>query len=165
LVFVQYQITTAQVERMVVKYSKAHEARGAKVVTVFPAVAWRHPDITEGAILVSPPQGDMKSLGLAEKYIVTSIRDRVIKDAATFKKVAEEEITALKDKIGGGNLKLLVKTGDSTLVEFNERVAGKMKAAPVRPRTGGSTGPRRGGDQGVNYWGNRKGPARENAWD
>ena len=163
LVFVEYRVQPAQIERLIEKYSKADEARGATVVTVFPAVAWRHPDVTEGAVLVKPPQGDMKALGLAEKYIVTSIRDRVIKDAATFKKVAEEEITALKEKVGGGNLKLLVKTGDSTLVEFNERVAGKVKSVPVQVRPAGGTRPT--GDQGVNYWGNRKGPARDNPWD
>ncbi|MBT8495182.1 MAG: hypothetical protein KJO07_19205, partial [Deltaproteobacteria bacterium] len=61
-------------------------------------------------------------------------------------------------------LKLMVKTGDTTLVEFNKPVAGKVKA-PVRPgRPTGGTRPS-GGSGAINHWRQGGGGSRENPWD
>jgi len=160
-VFVQYQLPPDAVERLVGLYSKTVEARGATAVTYFPAVGWRYPEIAEGAVITDLKQGDLASFGLAKKYVVTSIQDRVVKDAAGFQRIADEVMTQLKDD--GGNLKLMVKTGDTTMVEFNKPVAGKIKEPvhQVRPSTG-ATRPTTG--SGINHW-RQGGGNRENPWD
>jgi hypothetical protein len=165
LVFVQYQLPPDAVGRLVDVYSKKATASGATAVTYFPAVGWRYPDIAEGAIITKLDKGgDLASFGLAKKYVVTSIQDRVVKDAGNFKRIADEVMNQLKED--GGNLKLMVKTGDTTLVEFNKPVAGKVKTPvrPVRPSGGGRTRPSGGG--AINHWRQGGGSgSRENPWD
>ncbi|MBT8493933.1 MAG: hypothetical protein KJO07_12845, partial [Deltaproteobacteria bacterium] len=97
LVFVQYKLPADAVARLVGVYNKNSSARGATAVTYFPAIGWRYPDITEGAVITKLDKGgDLASFGLARKYVVTSIQDRVVKDAAGFKRIADEVMAQLK---------------------------------------------------------------------
>jgi ABC-type transporter Mla MlaB component len=139
LVFIQYKLGDDQVKRLVDKYSTMHEAAGAAAVTVFPGIAWRYPDIVTGAVIADLRDGDLRAIGVAEQYIITMIQDKVVKDAAAFARIVNEEVERLKES--GGNLKLKVKTGDTPQVEFNQPIQRKVVD---RPDTGGGS---RGGDR------------------
>lgn len=118
--FVQYRVSPDNVARLVDHYGKPEQVLGASVVTVFPGIAWRYRDITTGAVITKLGAGDLTNFGLAEKYIVTSIQDRQIKDAKAFAQIATEEFERKKKE--GGALKLIVKTGDTPPLEYNKPI-------------------------------------------
>jgi anti-anti-sigma regulatory factor len=157
LAFAKVDLTVAQSKRLAQLYSTPVEVRGAKVVTVFPGVAWRFPDTLAGAMLLELDSGGLRSIGLTDRYIVTAVQDRVIDTADAFSTTLDQELDKLKS---GGSIKLAVKTGDTMPVEFSHPVQ-----AIVRPSSGESRGGRsRGGsnerDVLLNTW-DRVGGSRD----
>ncbi len=152
LAFVQYQLPKEQVERLLETYSKQHDALGASATTVFPGIAWRFGDIHTGALLTNLDSGDLKAIGLAEGYIITSVQDRQIRDGASFAQMIGQELERLKQD--GGNLKLMIKTGDGPQVEFNRPVQRIITEQPVRggTRSRGSRGDTPAVNGSINTW-------------
>jgi anti-anti-sigma regulatory factor len=164
LVFVRYSLSADATKKLVERYSAPSEAEGARALTVFPAVAWRYPDITEGAIIVATtPNGVIGQIGLQPQYIVLRVRDRQIGDAGAFATVAKEEIALLKSKAGGGDVGIEVKRDDGPLVKFSATIQGDVVTRTGDPvRSGGGTrgGGTRGGSPGgggINIWDRTRG--------
>jgi anti-anti-sigma regulatory factor len=160
LMFVQFRVSPDNVERLVDHYGKAEEVLGASAVTVFPGIAWRYRDVISGAVISKIAAGDLTNFGLAERYIVTSIQDRQIKDAKAFANIANEEWERKKNE--GGALKLIVKTGDTPPLEYNKPIH-KVDRGGGR---GGSRGGGRGGSRGgstpnINRWDQAGGGSRD----
>lgn len=161
LVFTRYAVPAKTVDRLVDNYGEPEEVLGAKAVTVFPGIAWRFPDISTGAVVTTLSDGDLKAIGLAEKYIVTHVQDRQIKDAKTFAEIIGEEVARKKQE--GGNLKLIVKTGDTLPVEFNKPIPKKITDTPRSPSRGG--GVRQPVYNPMNIWDKTGGGKRGNRDD
>ncbi len=141
LMFVQYRVSADNVERLVDHYGKPEEVLGAKAVTLFPGISWRYDKMTSGAVITSLSQGDLANFGLAEKYIVTHIQGRAIKDAKAFAALATEEFERKKKE--GGALELVVKTGDTPPLTYNKPIPKIIRENPRGPRgPRGPTGPR-----------------------
>lgn len=153
LIFVEYAVAADSVKRLVDTYSMKHEALGATAVTVFPGIGWRYPDVETGAAIIKLDMGDLKSIGLAEEYVVLEVQNRQIKDAATFARVVTDEVTRLKAE--GGNIDMMVKTGDTAPRKFNTPV---QRAVTDRPSSSGGSGRPSGSSGGtrptgsVNTW-------------
>jgi hypothetical protein len=165
LMLVQYVVSPDNVSRLVDNYAKPSTALGATAVTVFPGIAWRYPEITTGAVVTALGEGSLKTIGLAEQYIVTHVQDRQIADAEAFAAIITEEVTRkIKE---GGNLKLIVKTGDTLPVEFNQPIPKKVEGETRPAGRGGGRGGTRPPSGPFNTWqeagGGRGG--RDNPYD
>ncbi|MBI4511264.1 MAG: hypothetical protein HY698_16645 [Deltaproteobacteria bacterium] len=150
LVFTQFKLTPDALKTLIARYSTPAEALGAKVQTLFPGIAWRYPDVSEGVILVSLGSGPLNGIGLVPQYVILSAQDRQVKDAADFATKTSEEHERLKKE--GGNLKLVVKAGDGPPEDFRLRVARTTPDPSTSgPSRSGSDGTRPGGS-GINIW-------------
>jgi anti-anti-sigma regulatory factor len=153
LSFVRYTIGADQVKAMINQYKTSKEAMGLKVVSVFPGIAWRYPEIQTGAVIIDVSSGELATTGLTKEYIVTSVQDRQIKDADAFSEIAPDEVKRLKKE--GGSLKLVVKTGDLQGSSDFKIPFAKIVKTPknTRPRGGSRGGSRpRGNSGGINTW-------------
>ncbi len=103
LVFVRYDVSLDALKALVEKYSAATQVSGNTTMTAFPALAWRYPDFTGGAMLttVSRP---FATGGVTPQSIVMAIGDQRVVDAISFAKHVEAWTS--------GALKLTVKTGE-----------------------------------------------------
>ncbi len=110
LVFVQYKVDGDLMKRLVERYSTVEKALGASVVTVFPGVAWRYPNVDQGAIIVGLDTGKLRDSGLGTEAIVQEIQERPVKDAQAFSRLLDDAVKLLTER--GGQLKLKLKTGD-----------------------------------------------------
>jgi hypothetical protein len=153
LVFVRFTFNTDTVGKLVERYSTPVEAEGAKVLTVFPAVAWRFPEIRDGAVIVAlTPKGAVGQIGLLPQYVVLSVKNQQVADADAFAAVIKESITGLKANPAGGDLPIEVKRDDGPSVRFSARIQGdEIRATqPVIIRDRGSRP--RGSGGGMNVW-------------
>jgi anti-anti-sigma regulatory factor len=148
LVYVQYSLNKDQVDKLISLYSTPAQALGAKVLTVFPGLAWRYPDVSEGAILVALGEGPVRARGVPVQGVVLSVRDRQVRDAATFASVLVQE-TQLLEK-DGGSVRLVIKDSDGSPREFNLPIARAGGDASGGSRGGGGFQRPAGG--GVNIW-------------
>ena len=166
LVFVKYSFSPDVTKKLVERYSRPVLAEGARVLTVFPAVAWRFPEVTNGAVIVATtPEGAVGQIGLQPQYVVLMVKNQVIADADSFAAAIQESIAALKANPTGGDLPIDVKRDDGPPVRFAARVQNDTirSAPPVQVDRGGRTG--RGGTGprgGVNVWQNTGGGGRDN---
>jgi ABC-type transporter Mla MlaB component len=150
LAFAQLAIAKTELAKLVESYSQPAAALGATVVGAFPLVAWRHPGVERGAIVVALAPGPLKTLGLAEQHVVLSIAGRDVADATSFARLATDEHASLAGR--GGTLRLEVQTGDTTPREFALTVPAPAPADPKRPPRNGK-GPREPNPTGgVNVW-------------
>jgi anti-anti-sigma regulatory factor len=168
LVFVRFSFSPDLTKKLVERYSVPVLAEGARVLTVFPAVAWRFPEVMNGAVIVATtPEGAVGQIGLQPQYVVQMVKNQVIADADSFAAAIKESIAALKANPNGGDLPIDVKRDDGPPVRFAARVQGDSirSAPPVQidrgSRGGKSTGPR----GGVNVWQNTGGGGRDNPED
>ena len=164
LVFIKYDITGDQLDKLIEVYSRPATAGGAQVMTAFPGIAWRYSDVATGAVITEIGDGLLKDMGLAEQYIVLSVQDRVIKDAPSFARIVSDEIGQLRRL--GGELKLQVKTGDNLPMEFNRPVtkSGEEATTPdsTPPRNGNGNGGKDSLPGPVNTWDRVGGEERNN---
>jgi len=164
LVFVRYEFSNDIMKKLTERYATAVESEGAKVLTVFPAVAWRFPEIRDGAVIVATtPTGAVGQIGLQPQYVVLSVKNQQIADAGAFGSVMTEAMTGLKALASGGDLPVEVKRDDGPPVRFSARIQGdEIKSGkPVIIRTGGKGG-RPGPGGGMNVWENAGGGGRDN---
>lgn len=137
LVFVKYDLTKDQLDRLVDRYSTKAEAGGAQAVTMYPGVAWRHDNATQGAIVVGLAEGRLRDSGLPPDAIILEVQERPVKDAPAFARLLGGEVEELKKKGGALKLKLMADIGGG---DFS--ISFSKKAEPVR------TGPTRTGPRG-----------------
>lgn len=106
LVFVRYDVTLDAVKSLVDKYSAATPVLGSAAMTAFPALAWRYPDFTGGAMLsrVGHPMSDA---GIAPQNVVTAVGEHRVVDATSFARRVDESKQSTED------VKLTVKAGDA----------------------------------------------------
>lgn len=164
LVFIKYDVTGDQLDQLIELYSRPSQAGGAEVMTAFPGIAWRYPDIATGAVITEISDGMLKDMGLTEQYIVLSIQDRVVKDAPSFARILDDELGQLRRL--GGELQIQVKTGDNLPMEFNRPVTKKGgdgaqsdAQSSRRDKDGGAKDPLPGP---VNTWDRVGGEDRDN---
>ena len=72
LVFVRFDVSLSAMKSLMIGYSDLVDAGGSKVVTMFPAIAWKAPAATGGA-LVLKAGGALAKLGVSELSVVTGI--------------------------------------------------------------------------------------------
>jgi anti-anti-sigma regulatory factor len=153
--FASFSLQPAEVKRLVDGYKTPSEALGAKAVTVFPQLAWRYPEVTRGAVLVSVDEGLLQKAGLAASYVVLEIGGRDVVDAAAFASLSGEEMTRLKAT--GGTLAVEVQAGDGDPKSFATPVTA-IKAVdptgrdPGGREPGGRNSSGSGGTGNVNVW-------------
>jgi anti-anti-sigma regulatory factor len=170
LVFVKYEFSPQAAKQLAELYSTAQEGEGAKVVTLFPAVAWRFPDMIDGGagIVAIDPNKVMGRMGLQAQYIVLTVNGRKIKDAGDFVATIKSEVETLKQKQGGGDVKIEIKRDDSGTTLYSSRIEGESvvnSGQQLIRRPGGSSGGRPGpGGGGMNVWG-QTGGGRDNPND
>ena len=150
LAFAQLAIAKTELAKLVESYTQPAKALGATVVSAFPLVAWRHPGVERGAIVVALAPGPLQTLGLAEQHVVLSITGRDVADATSFARLATDEHATVTAR--GGTLRLEVQTADSTPREF-------ALTLPAPPPVDGKKPPRNGKNPrdpnptgGVNVW-------------
>ncbi len=153
--FASYTLQPAEVKRLVDGYKTPTEVLGAKAMTVFPQLAWRYPELSRGAVLVSVDKGALRDLGLAPSYVVLEVGGRDVADATAFAQLANEEMTRLK--LAGGTLAIEVQAGDGDPKSF---------AAPIKSDKVDTGGRDTGGrDTGGRDTGGRTGTGNVNVWD
>jgi hypothetical protein len=147
-----YRVAKTEFKWLVEQFSKREEALSAFAVTLFPGMGWRY-NQPHGAVIVGMnPDSPLKYVGVLPGDILLSAQDRVIKDAASFRRVLDQEYTDLQRE--GGAMVLAIKRGDGPVVKHRLRVA-KKKATPVagkRPHrpVGSGTGGKR--PPAANIW-------------
>jgi anti-anti-sigma regulatory factor len=146
LAFAQVALGQAELARLIELYTQHAGALGATAVAMFPLIAWRHPRLDRGAVIVALASGPLQDLGLAEQYIVLGVAGRDVGDAAAFAKLAEDEHAALAER--GGTLRLKVQAGDGAPREFTTEIR------PTRPELApsGNRRSRPATGNGVNVW-------------
>jgi anti-anti-sigma regulatory factor len=134
--FARVELSAADAKRLNGRMSPPSHALGATVVDLQPELGWRFPKLEHGAIVTKLQLGPLQELGLAEHYIVLAIDGHDVTDAASFTKLANDEIAQLLAT--GGTLRILVQgdTGDPR--EFSSTIPGPPQARgpAVRPRPG-----------------------------
>jgi hypothetical protein len=143
LVVVRYTFPTNATKQLTALYSTPVEAEGAKVVTAFPAVAWRFPDVVDGAIVVATnSEQTFGRMGLAPQYVILSVNGRKVGDAGAFAETAKSEVETLKQK--SGDLRIEVKRDDGPSVMYSSRIEGESvtnKPQVIIRTTGGGDRP------------------------
>jgi anti-anti-sigma regulatory factor len=145
--FVRFEVAEAVVAAIRAAYTDAAAALGARAVTLFPGMAWRHPGLRAGALLVAAEPGPLRDAGLAAGDIVLEVEGRPVASGRAFAEATEEARRRLE--AAGGAIRLLVKSGDGEPRVFTVTVPRAVRERP-RERIGGSTPAPAGG--GVNVW-------------
>ena len=109
LVFVRYDISLSSMKSLMISYSDVIDAGGgAKVVTMFPSIAWEMPETSGGALVVKSG-GDLAKLGVPENALVTSVDGTAVK-------TAPDMVARLKK--AGRSAKLTVVMPDGTVKQI-----------------------------------------------
>jgi len=161
LAFAQVAIGATELARLVEGYAQPATALGATVVGAFPLIAWRHPRVERGAVIIGLAAGPLRDLGLAEQYVVLGVDGRDVGDAAGFAKLADDEYAGLVER--GGTLRLKVQIADGAPREYASAI---KPARPDEPVGNGVKRPHAPtpGAGGVNVWdkfGGSKGSGRD----
>lgn len=144
LFMIRYDLSADEIERLLERYSTTRGLLGGTVATVYPGIAWRYSAVQGGVVIVALGDGELKSTGLSERYIILAVQEREIKDADAFENILSDELQRLGRD--GGQLRLRVKTGDGEPIDFTLPVAKSVDdGIPVPPSTGRLPGP-------VNTW-------------
>ena len=114
LAFAQIQISGEIVERMVETFSKPVDALDARMVTAFPSLAWRYPEMRGGVAVIDIDDGIMKESGIEEGQIITAVQGRPVKDAPAFLQVLDYQLKTLAQESGDLDLTVL---GDNGVAE------------------------------------------------
>lgn len=81
LVFVRYDLSAEGLEALMQEYSSPIDVLGSKIVTMFPGLVWRHPDIKQGA-LVLDPGGRLKSFGAGAGDLIVAVNGEPVRNSA-----------------------------------------------------------------------------------
>jgi anti-anti-sigma regulatory factor len=167
IAFAQVALGPTELARLVDAYTQQTTALGASVVGAFPLVAWSHPNVERGAIVVSLASGPLQNIGIGEQYIILGIDGRDVTDAGSYAKLATDEYQELQAH--GGTLRLKVQTTDPAPREFSASIKGPVvEPTPTNGRRlpiGPGPGPRDPSESGgVNVWdrfGGNRGSGRD----
>lgn len=108
VVFVRYDLGSEGLRALVNEYTITLDVQGTKVVTVFPGLVWRYPDVEQGVVAIAVG-GRLKSLGLQPGDIVTAVGGKPVRNSADF---------AAKLGKDSGSPVLSVKTKDGASKEL-----------------------------------------------
>jgi anti-anti-sigma regulatory factor len=110
VVFVKIDPGAREVQALGERWEAARDVLGARAVTAYPGLAWRWPDVTEGAFLDGVGPGPLRDVGVSPHDVVLDVDGKRVPTADAFAAEIDAEIPRLKRE--GGALKLLVQTGD-----------------------------------------------------
>ncbi len=80
LVFARFDVSMDALRRLVGRYRDPVEVRGTRALTAFPSLAWNHPGLSGGAIVIEAG-GALARLGVQAGDIITSVGDAPIREA------------------------------------------------------------------------------------
>ncbi len=136
------------------RYISAEEALGTRVLTYFPSLGWRF-DAVEGVVAVAVAQDSpLRLAGVQEGDLLLTTLDRVIHDAAAFKRQVDEESRKLA--ASGGVLTIQVKRGQGAPFETRMRIDPQGTATAVSTHHSSS---------GEHHTAKPKNGVRGNIWD
>jgi anti-anti-sigma regulatory factor len=81
LVFVRFDLTPDRLKALIREYAETVDAAGSKVVTFFPGMAWRYPDVKQG-VLVLDARGRLRSLGVQDGDIVVALDGQPVRNSS-----------------------------------------------------------------------------------
>lgn len=84
LAFVRYDVSLDEMRALVNRYSEKFEVLGAKVMTVFPGLAWINPTLKSGAFVVSVAEGPLDKLGVGESDSVVAFAGQPVRSGDAF---------------------------------------------------------------------------------
>jgi len=138
LVAVKYVVDQNQLTRILDAYTQRHTALGCTVVTMFPALAWSHPEVTHGVLAISVVDGKLAKAGLQEGDIVQDVRDRRVELAADFERILAEEIEDVSEQGGVITFSVVGKGGVrrqiGVLIEATQTQEPRRRRAPKREK-------------------------------
>ncbi len=107
LVFVRYDVSLDSIKALVERFSTRVEVGDSAAITVFPGLAWRHPQIQGGAMIVRVGAALHKA-GVKEQSIVTAVGGEATRDAVhlgeRLKKSAKASLTLMLSPAENGAL-------------------------------------------------------------
>ncbi len=164
--FVQLSMFKDTIAKLSAHYNKQVKTLGGTFIPMFPLVGWRYP-IDHGSVVFSLDTGPLKDIGLAERYIITSVDGRDPPSVDDFAKIATDTYTKLSDR--GGTFRMDVQAGDGGKREFTAELKGANEGMIVPPSqihhpTGTGHPDQPGTPGGVNVWdryGGNKGSGRD----
>lgn len=148
LAYVQVKLPTGEAQKLIESYAQRFSAQGATVVSFFPALAWKFPKVSRGAVIVKLVPGPVQQLGVAEQSVVTHVGGRETPDGETFAKFVNEERETLASRGGFWRLTVQADAGDPR--EFSVNIPGPP--VEVQIDRGRRRGGRDSGTGGVNVW-------------
>jgi hypothetical protein len=159
--FARYTIPKPNFEKLVERYTDEHEALGIKVVTLFPGLGWRYPDLDDvkgGAVIVGiSDKSPFAMVGFNEGDLVLEINDRTIRDAEKFADAFQQEYQSGCAK--GGKLHFRIKHLDRAIEDYGlnlPRGCGGMIAAAehhnAARHSSGERPSRQGRKKATNIW-------------
>jgi anti-anti-sigma regulatory factor len=156
--FVEVSVSPSEIAAMVERYQSTVSALGVKAATVYPMVAWRHPEVTKGAVVVGTEKGPLAGIGLSAPYVILGVgtREDAISPVANAKEFAEK-VERYHDEVTktGGKVYVSVERGADAPKNY------ELVVAAPRVETGGG-GTRGGGTRGS---GGTRGGGTVNVWD
>ncbi|MCC6749136.1 MAG: hypothetical protein IT371_15855 [Deltaproteobacteria bacterium] len=149
-VWARVRISKSALTRLAEHYASSAVGLGATVLSVFPSAGWRG-DLTGGVIVSKLESSSMlRHLGVRVGDLILSIQGRRVRDAADYRRVAEQEVAYVATT--GGQLKVITKRGDAPELVHQLNVP-KMQRARAGTRGGGSSGGHERGERpAVNLW-------------
>lgn len=81
LVWVRYDISVDALRALREEYSVPTDVQGSQVVTAFPALNWRYPDLGEGVVVVSAG-GLLAERGVEDRWIITKVAGEPVHTSA-----------------------------------------------------------------------------------
>jgi hypothetical protein len=121
LVFARVDVGTDAMKALIDRYQLSADVQGAKVVSAFPAMAWRNKDAGKGALIAALKPGLLKDVGLAEGDTVIAMSGQPVRDATDF----VERMKSLDKKERDARVKLTVQKSDGSAIEFDRPVGGR----------------------------------------
>jgi hypothetical protein len=104
LVFARLDVSMDALRRLVDRYQVPVDVRGSQALTVFPSLAWNHPELGAGALILEAG-GALARLGVQRGDIVTAVGGESVRDASAL----AESVAA------GGQLSLTVTGRDGEI--------------------------------------------------
>jgi anti-anti-sigma regulatory factor len=123
LVFVRYDVSEAQASALVNRYALHNEVLGGRVLTAFPSLGWRFPDVAEGAMVVGLDKGSpLGAMGLEDRDIVLAVGGERVRDAGELATKLQAQYAAAKGT--GQKITFLLKKGDGDPIEHTVAATG-----------------------------------------
>jgi hypothetical protein len=81
LVFVRFDLNPEGLNALMEEYSSPVEVLGSKVVTLFPGLAWRYPDVKQGVVVLEA-SGGLKSFGVQDRDLIVALNGQPVRSSA-----------------------------------------------------------------------------------